>query len=518
MLFGARGSYQRGGFAPWPIFECSWDDGHGRFTIRHNTTNQIKAPTGQINLDTTPFSDIGVWRHYRIVLEKNDPANLGTVTTTVSIDGIRVWQNTCEAADQSGGTPRFVFFHPADGTAHAAFSYMLAVFDTDLSGEPLEALSARAGRDLALFPPVDEHLFAIEPLPPVPLAETWSGDPHPFHVFPDGSRGLDPASLPFSGSRVLSGTGTNKDTGRSRSSMEGNATIVDPANPDGRCRFATITDAIRALPGDGGTVRLLPGIYTEPLRLEGKKVTLVGEDPATTIITGYRAYTNGIRENILVHVLEGTVRAENITFYNRGAEWNAFIGHDEKRGAALCIEKAENCLFRNCLFLGQQDTLYLKNGTAVFEDCYIEGTTDFICGGATVLFLRCHLHALPAGGAFIAAAAPVNRCGFPVPAEAERLCIREPVGFIFHECTLTMDATQKTPLHLVRGPWTNGSDLGHAEKTATPSAAAWIDCEIGTKGRPVLLDRNFLWSSMDRPCTAELYFESGCAFQSSSPS
>lgn len=487
LLFGARGSYQRGGFAPWPLFECSWDDGRSRFTLRHNKTNQIKAPVGQINLDATPFSDIGAWRHYRIVLERTDPEKANEVTTTVSIDGNLVWRNTCETVETSNGTPCLEFIHPADGLPHAAFSYVHAILDTDIEGESLEALSAIFGRNLTLFPVVNEKQFAFEPLPPVPLAETWPGDPHPFRVFPDGAP---------RGGAIVAGTG----------------------QAEGFLRFDTIQEAVNSLPAEGGTIRLSPGIYTEPLLLERKNVTLVGEDPATTIITGYRAYTNGIRGNILVHVIGGTLAAENITFYNRGAEWNAFIGHDEKRGAALCIEKTKNCQFRNCRFLGQQDTLYLKNGTAVFEDCYIEGTTDFICGGATVLFSCCSLHALSAKGSFVAAASPVNRCGFPLPETAARLGVREPAGFIFHECTLTMDAAQKTPLYLVRGPWTNGSDLADGEKQVTPSAAAWIDCKIGTKELPVLLDAKNLWSDMDRPCRNELYSESGCTFQSPSPS
>jgi len=487
LLFGARGSYQRGGFAPWPLFECAWDDGRNRFTLRHNKTNQIKAPTGQINLDTTPYSDIGIWRHYRIVFEKTDPAESTAVTVSVSIDGTRIWKNTCEAAEASSGTPGFGFFHPSDGKARAAFSYLHALPDNDLEGDSLEALSAIFGRDLSQFPPVDESMFGVEQLPPVPLSETWPGDPRPFTAFPEGL-------------------------------ARGGAIIAEAAHSEGTRRFATIQEAANALPEEGGTIRLLPGIYTEPLLLERKNVTLAGEDPATTIITGYRAYTNGIRGNILVHIREGTFTAENITFYNRGAEWNAFIGHDEKRGAALCVEKAHDCLFRNCRFLGQQDTLYLKNGTAVFEDCHIEGTTDFVCGGATVLFSRCRLHALPAQGVFVAAAAPVNRCGFPLPEAAVRLGVREPAGFIFHECTLTMDGGQKTPIHLVRGPWTNGSDLADGEKYVTPSAAAWINCGIGTKELPVLLDGNNLWCGMDRSCTAELYSESGCAFQSPSPS
>ncbi|HKL87123.1 MAG TPA: pectinesterase family protein, partial [Treponemataceae bacterium] len=515
LLLGARSSYQRGGYAPWPLFRCNWDDGVTSFILQHNKTNQIKAPIGQINLDTTAFSDIQIWRHYRIVFEKKNSACSKMITVSVSIDGNPIWQNTCEPVDESSGTPIFDLYHPTNETAHAAFSYILVVLDTNIETESLENLSALAGRDLTKFPSPDLSLIPFEPLPPVPLTETWLGDMNPFHVFSDGTRGLNPSSLSFSKNRVLLETVANE---QGVLSEIGTCTWVDPEQVDGTGYFATIKAAINALPPEGGTVRLKKGIYTEPFHLENKMVHLIGDDPSTTIITGYRAYTNGIRGNTLIHITGGTFKAENITFYNRGAEWNTYIGHEEKRGAALCIEKAKDCFFRNCWFLGQQDTLYIKNGTAVFEDCYIEGTTDFICGGATALFLRCHLHALFAKEPFVTAAAPVNRCDFPLPRAARLLNIPELAGFIFNKCTVTMDCEQKRPIHLVRGPWVNGSDLGDVEKLVTPSAVAWLHCKFGTKERPVLLDRNALWSNMDRPCTAELYTESYSTFHSPNPS
>ena len=36
--------------------------------------------------------------------------------------------------------------------------------------------------------------------------------------------------------------------------------------------------------------------------------------------------------------------------------------------------------FYNCGFLGLQDTLWDVEGRHYFNDCYIEGVVDFICG------------------------------------------------------------------------------------------------------------------------------------------
>jgi pectinesterase len=36
----------------------------------------------------------------------------------------------------------------------------------------------------------------------------------------------------------------------------------------------------------------------------------------------------------------------------------------------------------------------LRSGRQYFENCYIEGEVDFICGGATPFFNNCHIHSL----------------------------------------------------------------------------------------------------------------------------
>lgn len=47
----------------------------------------------------------------------------------------------------------------------------------------------------------------------------------------------------------------------------------------------------------------------------------------------------------------------------------------------------DKAAFYNCKFIGFQDTLCDDKGNHLFKDCYIEGTVDFIFGGATSLYL-----------------------------------------------------------------------------------------------------------------------------------
>jgi pectinesterase len=173
--------------------------------------------------------------------------------------------------------------------------------------------------------------------------------------------------------------------------------------------------------------------------------------------------------------------------------------------------------FKNCRFLGEQDTLYLRSGIARFDNCYIEGDIDFICGGATVLFSGCHLHLLNHDPVFITAASPVNECIAPEHPRYEELTKKVHVegfpglqGFIFHQCIITMDGELKTPVHMGRGPWRNGSGLPDGIKEKVRSSVTYIDCEFGTEEEPLLLDTNEPWCPMDAPMESELYRTYAC--------
>src|ERR1035441_2089052 len=54
-------------------------------------------------------------------------------------------------------------------------------------------------------------------------------------------------------------------------------------------------------------------------------------------------------------------------------------------------------VFRNCRFLGYQDTLLAQAGRQYFEGCYIAGAVDFIFGGSAAWFDRCTIHVIANG-------------------------------------------------------------------------------------------------------------------------
>ena len=121
--------------------------------------------------------------------------------------------------------------------------------------------------------------------------------------------------------------------------------------------------------------------------------------------------------------------------------------------------------FVGCRFLGYQDTLYLygqgnrdgetvaRNASVRFEECYVEGTTDFIFGSAEALFDRCEIRSK--ADSYVTAAST---------------CRGQRVGFVFRRCRLTADEGV-TKCYLGR-PWRD-----HAQ-------TLFIDCELGAHIRP----------------------------------
>ena len=191
-------------------------------------------------------------------------------------------------------------------------------------------------------------------------------------------------------------------------------------------------DAMRVFPLKRITLYIKNGIYNEKIQLPETNVdvTFIGENVDSTIIiyndysgrgklTTFTSYTAKISGNRFI--------AENITFANNAGR----VG----QAVALYVD-ADKAVFKNCKFLGDQDTIFASGETSrqYFRNCYIEGTTDFLFGPATALFDSCTIHAKT--NSFITAAnTPANK----------------KFGFVLMNCTITADSAV-TELYLGR-PW-----------------------------------------------------------------
>ena len=110
----------------------------------------------------------------------------------------------------------------------------------------------------------------------------------------------------------------------------------------------------------------------------------------------------------------------------------------------------DRAFFKNCRLLGFQDTLYTygKQSRQYYEDCYIEGTVDFIFGWSTAVFNRCHIHS--------------KRDGYVTAPSTDQ---GKKYGYVFYDCKLTASPEAKK-VYLSR-PW-------------RPYAqAVFVRCELG---------------------------------------
>lgn len=229
---------------------------------------------------------------------------------------------------------------------------------------------------------------------------------------------------------------------------------------DGSGDYKTVQEALNAVPYNNKkpiSILIGEGVYKEKLFLDSTKnfVTLTGADKFTTILT-YDDHTGKLspngdtintRTSWSFKILADNFTASNITFQN-DAGFSA--------GQAVAVESdGDKAMFNNCRFIGNQDVLFTNSATSrqYYQQCYIEGTTDFIFGSATVWFEQCHIHSKK--NSHVTAAS--------TPAEKER-------GYVFNDCVLTGD----TSLHNVSlgRPW-------------RPTAAVvYIRCFIGEHIKP----------------------------------
>lgn len=217
------------------------------------------------------------------------------------------------------------------------------------------------------------------------------------------------------------------------SAQEGTNRIVVAA--DGSGDYTTIGEALRKVRGDFDepvTIYIKNGVYREKLIVNAtvNNLTIEGESPEGTVITwdDYASLRNMGTSNTYTCKVEGN----NITFRNLTIENAA-----GPVGQAVAMHTiGDRISFINCRFLGNQDTLYTggRNSRLYFEDCYIEGTVDFIFGAATAFFNRCHLHGKQDGYYTAASTAAEN-----------------PVGYVFYKCKLTT-APEVKSMYLGR-PW-----------------------------------------------------------------
>lgn len=195
---------------------------------------------------------------------------------------------------------------------------------------------------------------------------------------------------------------------------------------DGSGDFNSIQKAINSVRDLGPAEALIiikSGTYHEKIVIPSSKhkITLEGENKDNTIITNndFSGKPDAFNEKMTtfnsytVLVMGDDIKISNLTIQNSSC--------NEGQAVSLHVE-GDRFAIRNSNILGCQDTIYCatNHSRQYFENCYIEGTTDFIFGQATAVFKNCIIKSL--ADSYITAAAT----------EADRK-----YGFVFLDCKLT---------------------------------------------------------------------------------
>jgi pectinesterase len=205
---------------------------------------------------------------------------------------------------------------------------------------------------------------------------------------------------------------------------------------NGRGHFRNIQEAIDSIrafdPAGTVTIFIRNGVYKEKLVLPTHvcNVRIIGESRDKTIIT-YDDHAN-INKMGTFRTHTFIVRGNDITIENLTVENTA-----EQLGQAVALHlEGDRIIVRNCRLLGNQDTVYAgrENCRQYFENCHIEGTTDFIFGPSTCWFERCEI--LCKKNSYITAASTPENI---------------PFGYIFNRCNVSLSESVST-MYLGR-PW-----------------------------------------------------------------
>jgi len=257
-------------------------------------------------------------------------------------------------------------------------------------------------------------------------------------------------------------------------------------NKNGTADFTTIQEAINAAksyPSERVTIFIKNGVYYEKIKIHSWNpyISIIGESREKTIITYddyFKKINLGRNSTFYTYtvLIEGNdCIVKNLTIQNTSGE----VG----QAVALNVN-ANRIIISNCSLIGNQDTLYTSGeGTKnYFKDCYIEGTTDFIFGDATVVFENCTIHSK--SNSYITAASTPQNTEF---------------GYVFKNCKLTAEPNA-TEVYLGR-PW-------------RPFAkTAFIHCEMGKHIKP---EGWHNWSKPEAEKTA-FYAEYNCSGEGYQP-
>ncbi len=232
---------------------------------------------------------------------------------------------------------------------------------------------------------------------------------------------------------------------------------------DGSGNYTSVQAAIDATPAGRTTpftIYIKNGTYKEKINIPSSKpfIQLIGESVANTILT-YDDYagkytscgtTLGTQNSASFTVNATDFAAVNISFEN---------SYGDGSQAVAILVNADRAVFKNCRFLANQDTVYLKGGgtpRCYFKSCYIDGNIDFIFGSAVALFDSCVVYAKTR---------PTTSSSYIT---APNTPTGQQYGFVFRDAKLPMN--NGGTLYYLSRPWASPSEALTAQNVVFTNA------------------------------------------------
>ncbi|MDU0205775.1 pectinesterase family protein [Paenibacillus sp. MAH-36] len=232
---------------------------------------------------------------------------------------------------------------------------------------------------------------------------------------------------------------------------------------DGTADYIRIQEAIDSLAEERveeTVIYVRSGVYEEKLHITKPFIRLIGESAETTIVTNgdyaKKIFPNGEPYHTF-HSYTALIGANDVTMERLTFENTAGKGEEVGQALAAYVD-GDRVSFRDCRFIGHQDTLFTgplppkprdrstfggprdgippRTVRQYYERCYIRGDVDFIFGSATAVFLDCEI--VSSGKGWVTAAS--------TPEDVQ-------YGYVFIGCKLTGEAPTES-VGLGR-PWRN---------------------------------------------------------------
>jgi pectinesterase len=229
---------------------------------------------------------------------------------------------------------------------------------------------------------------------------------------------------------------------------------------DGTGRYTTVQAAIDAVPANNTsrvTITIKAGTYREIVTIPSNKpyVTLqgLGSSASQTVIVNNHSSAGGYGTSgsATVFVQGHDFVATNLTMSN---------DYGEGSQAVAANVTADRSTFNNVRFLGAQDTLLTNSNRQYYVNSYVEGTVDFIFGGAGAVFNACQIYQKRSTGG---------------PITAANTDAAKTYGILFYRSTITGATNNTTQLGR---PWGAAAQVLYRESSLSATIATaqpWID-------------------------------------------